>query len=85
MQEPQTIAPPQPHRRSCGARRPCQSQPAKPECGAKTSVSGFLKKLLPKDFDTADLLIVLLLLLIAGDSSDDQNTALLTMMLYLYM
>jgi hypothetical protein len=44
-----------------------------------------LKKLLPKDFDTGDLLIVLLLLLMAGDSSDDQNAALLTMAFYLYM
>ena len=44
-----------------------------------------MKKLLPKDFDTGDLLIVLLLLLMAGDNSDDQNVALLTMAFYLYM
>lgn len=46
---------------------------------------GFLKNLLPKGFDTADLLIVLLLLLMAGDSQDDQNYALLTLALYLFM
>ena len=49
------------------------------------SVSQFLKQLLPKDFDTGDLLIVLLLLLMAGDCAEDQNTALLTLVLYLFM
>lgn len=45
---------------------------------------GFLKQLLPKNFDTGDLLIVLLLLIMAADS-DDQNTALLTLALYFLM
>ena len=49
------------------------------------SVTSFLKNLLPKGFDTADLLIVLLLLLMAGDSPEDQNSALLTLALYLFM
>lgn len=57
------------------APRSCQS----------TSVSGFLKQLLPKDFDTGDLLIVLLLLLMAGDYEDDKTTALLTLLLYFFM
>jgi hypothetical protein len=48
-------------------------------------VGSFLKRLLPKDFDTGDLMIVLLLLLMAGDSQDDQNTALLTLALYFFM
>ena len=52
-------------------------------CGS--SVTDFLKHLLPKDFDTADLLIVLLLLLMAGDCREDQNTALLTLVLYLFL
>lgn len=50
-----------------------------------TSVTGFLRKLLPKEFDTGDLMIVLLLLLMAGDCNEDQNTALLTLALYFFM
>lgn len=49
------------------------------------SVGSFLKQLLPKDFDTEDLLIVMLLLLMAGDCHEDQNSALLTLVLYLFM
>lgn len=49
------------------------------------SVGGFLRNLLPSHFDTGDLLIVLLLLLIAGDCQEDQNTALLTLVLYLFL
>ena len=50
-----------------------------------TSATGFLRRLLPKDFDTGDLLIIILLLLMAGDSCDDQNNALLTLALYFIM
>lgn len=50
-----------------------------------TSIGSFLKQLLPKNFDTEDLLIVLLLLLMSGDCREDQNTALLTLVLYLFM
>ena len=49
------------------------------------SVPGFLKQLLPKDFDTGDLLIVLLLLLMAGDCEEEKNNALLTLALYFFM
>lgn len=49
------------------------------------SVGNFLRALLPKDFDTSDLLIVLLLLLMSGDGQEDQNSALLTLALYLFM
>ena len=49
------------------------------------SVTDFLRQLLPRDFDTADLLIILLLLLMAGDCQEDQNTALLTLVLYLFL
>lgn len=49
------------------------------------SVTGFLKQLLPKDFDVEDLLIVLLLLLMAGDCQENQNTALLTLVVYLFL
>lgn len=50
-----------------------------------TGIGSFLKQLLPKDFDTEDLLIVLLLLLMSGDCREDQNTALLTLALYLFL
>lgn len=50
-----------------------------------TSAVGFLRRLLPKEFDTGDLMIVLLLLLMAGDCTEDRNTALLTLALYFFM
>ena len=46
---------------------------------------GFLRQLLPKDFDTGDLIVVLLLLLMAGDCQEDKNTAILTIALYFLM
>ena len=49
------------------------------------SIAGFLRRLLPRDFDTGDLIVVLLLLLMAGDCCEDQNTALLTLALYVFM
>ena len=48
-------------------------------------VGNFLQQLLPKNFDTGDLIIVLLLLLLAGDCEEDRNTALLTLALYMLM
>lgn len=59
--------------------------PPPPGKGPGNSVAGFLRQLLPKNFDTGDLLIILLLLLMAGDSKEDQNTALLTLALYLFL
>ena len=48
-------------------------------------VGGFLKNLLPREFDTGDLIIVLLLLLLAGDCEEERNTALLTLALYFFL
>lgn len=48
-------------------------------------IGSFLKQLLPQNFDTEDLLIILLLLLMSGDCREDQNTALLTLVLYLFL
>ena len=73
--EPPRRPMPQPRMRP----RPCRE----PE--NNNSVTGFLKQLLPKDFDTGDLIVVLLLLLMSGDCQEDQNTALLTLALYLFM
>lgn len=50
-----------------------------------SSVGTFFRQLLPKNFETEDLLVVLLLLLMAVDCQEDQNTALLTLMLYLFL
>lgn len=47
-------------------------------------VGSFLRNLLPKDFDTEDLLVILLFLLMSRDS-EDHNSALLTLALYLFM
>ena len=44
-----------------------------------------MKQLLPKNFDTSDLIIMLLLLLLAGDCEEDRTTAMLTLVLYLFM
>ena len=71
---------------------PC-SRPQRKETGrsgsdvhhASGSIGGFLRQLLPRDFDTGDLLIVVLLLLMAGDCAEEQNTALLTLALYMFM
>jgi len=45
-------------------------------------VGGFLRNLLPREFDTGDLIVVLLLLLMAGDCEQERDTALLTLALY---
>ena len=49
------------------------------------NIEGFLRQILPKDFDTGDLLVIVLLLLMSGDSKENQNNALLTLALYLFM
>lgn len=61
--------------------------PSPVHCHARqeTGALGFLKNLLPKDFDTGDLMIVLLLLLMAGDCQEDQNWAMLTLAIYLFL
>ncbi len=86
--EPQRPCPPHP----CPRQRQTRQGPKAPNCTPKSEhpgscgdPAGFLKNLLPRDFDTGDLLIVLLLLLMAGDQQKDQNTALLTLALYLFL
>ncbi len=69
---PQQPAPPQHMQPSPPPRKPPQPE----------SIPGFLRQLIPKGFDTGDLIIVLLLLLIAGDSHESRSNALLTLALY---
>ena len=63
-----------------------QAPPQQPHSPPQTTnVGSFLRQLLPKDFDTGDLIVVLLLLLMAGDKPEDRNTALLTLALYCFL
>lgn len=96
--QPEPACPPPPPNRPSGQsrgtptrqpRRPCPP-PKQPPCQSPpprqgTGVFQFFRQLLPRDFDTEDLLIILLLLLMAGDCKEDQNTALLTLALYLFL
>lgn len=59
--------------------------PREPRRKESGTVSGFLRQLLPGDFEMEDLLVVLLLLLMSGDNQENQNTALLTLALYLFL
>lgn len=52
---------------------------------ASASAGSFLRRLLPGNLETEDLLVVLLLLLMAGDCEDERNNALLTLALYLLL
>lgn len=61
------------------------SAPLPPPCRQSIGAGDFLRRLLPKNMDTGDLLVIILLLLMAGDCAEDQNTALLTLALYLFM
>ena len=79
--EPDATRPPAP---KPPAPEPPPRQPHR-EPPATGSVTGFLKRLLPKEFDTGDLIVVLLLLLMAGDKPEDKNTALLTLALYCFL
>ena len=71
---PSTQPPPQP---------PQIPEPPPPQI--QGSPLHFLRNLLPKNFDTADLLIVLLLLLMSGEDGEMQNNGILTLALYLFL
>ncbi len=71
---------------SCPQNRPAPPPPPRPrKQQPPVGIGSFFKKLIPKGFDTEDLIIVLLLILMAGDCQEDQNTALLTLALYLFL
>ena len=90
---PKPVPPAKPQSRTQSHTRPaayhnCRCKPLKPEPkpeNCNPQAASFLRNLLPRDFDTGDLLIVLLLLLMAGDCAEDQNSALLTLALYLFL
>ena len=66
---------------------PCDDEPRPnpPPCRQGLDAGNFLRRLLPKNIDTGDLLVIVLLLLMAGDNTEDKNNALLTLALYLFM
>ena len=74
---------PEPPRRPQAEETPCPPPEHRPP--PTGNIGGFLRQLLPKDFDTGDLMVVLLLLLMAGDKPEDRNTALLTLALYCFL
>ena len=82
-QEPD-MARPNPPRPNLPPQEPPHNPPHR-EPPMTDNVSGFLKRLIPRDFDTGDLIVVLLLLLMAGDKPEEKNTALLTLALYCFL
>lgn len=65
---------------------PCCEHPVQMTPPQRHNDAGdFLRRLLPKDIDTGDLLIIILLLLMAGDCKEEKNTALLTLALYFFL
>ena len=61
------------------------SRKPEPQEPAGIDIGAFLRQLLPKNFDTGDLIVILLLLLMSSDCREDQNTALLTLVIYLFL
>ena len=59
--------------------------PKKPQPGKHDSLTSFFTQLLPKELDTADLMIIILLLLMAGDCEESKSNALLTLALYFFL
>ena len=66
---------------------PCRPEGPKQEhrCQQNLGAGDFLRRLLPQNLDTGDLIVILLLLLMAGDCPEDRNAALLTLAIYLFM
>ena len=80
----ENCAPPPVKQEFCPPPRP--QPPCKSPISHKSdSILGFFRQLLPKELETADLLIIILLLLMAGDCEEDRNNALLTLALYFFM
>ena len=76
---------PQPEKEHCPPPEPECPPRERPQYRRSEFGGGFLRQLLPADFDTGDLIVVLLLLLMAGDCEEDRNNAILTIALYFLM
>lgn len=77
--------PPQPSPPSPPSPPPQHDNPQPTPYRHPQGAGAFLRQLLPKNLDTADLLIIVLLLLMAGDSEENQSNWLLTLALYLFL
>ena len=84
--DPPRPTPPPPPEPPCPPPKPEPPPPCPPPspCG-RQKAAGFLQQLLPRDFDTGDLIVIVLLLLIAGDCEQERSNALLTLALYFIM
>ena len=81
-------APPPPQEPPCPPPAPEPAPccpPPPPSQRNQQRAMGFLQQLLPRDFDTGDLIVIVLLLLIAGDCEQERSNALLTLALYFIM
>ncbi len=87
QQNTQNRRPEPPQKQNQQQQKPCAPQPSPPPPPKQDNpnIIGFLRGLLPKEFDTGDLIIVLLLLLMAGDCEEEKSNALLTLALYFLM
>ena len=81
----QSTPPPKPSAPPQAPLPPCPPPQKNATMHQPKNVDHFLKNLLPPGFDTADLIIILLLLLLAGDCQEDRTTAMLTLVLYLFL
>lgn len=70
---------------ACPPEAPPPKPPKKQQSYKQESLTSFFTQLLPKDLDTADLLIIILLLLMAGDCEESKSNALLTLALYFFL
>ena len=77
--------PPKPAPRPCSRPKPRPQRTESRQEPQGGNVFSFFRQLLPRDFDTGDLLVVILLLLMSSDCQEDQNTALLTLALYPFL
>lgn len=81
-----TPPPPRPPQPDCPPPPPeAPHRPPEPPYRHPNGAGDFLRRLLPKNLDTGDLLIIVLLLLMAGDCEDGNSTWLLTLALYLFL
>lgn len=87
IQDAAKPAPPPPRQEQPVMAPPPPPPPPMPKMNhpSPVGITNFFRQLLPKNFDTADLLIILLLLLMAGDNEEEKANALLTMALYFLM
>ena len=84
-QPPPSRSKPQPEKDRCPPPEPEHPPRDNPPRRENPELGGFLRQLLPADFDTGDLIVILLLLLMAGDSEEERNNAILTIALYFLM